>query len=163
MFQRPHALAVLVVLGVSAGHGGLVGCGGKEDPAPTPGSDAFFPSNFRTSYDRVRDCRLSVEHDLMHIVIYADPQSSDRYLNEDYPFEAGAVIVKEEFEDDNCSDRSGFTVMRKGEPGEHEDTLGWEWQRLDADRNLVTANIAQCTACHSGPDCEPRDHTCALP
>jgi hypothetical protein len=153
MFLRSHALGFFLLVGV------LAGCSGKE--APAPGSDAFFPSNFRASYDRVRDCRLSVEHDLMHIVIYADPQSSDRYSNEEYPFEAGAVIVKEEFDDDECSDRSGFTVMRKGEAGEHEDTLGWEWQRLDADRNLVTANIAQCTACHS--DCADRDYTCALP
>jgi hypothetical protein len=141
----------------------LLGCGGKEDPpAPAPGADAYFPSNFRTSYDRVRDCRLSIEHDLVHIVVYADPDSSARYLGEDYPFEPGTVVVKEEFSDDNCSDRNGFTVMRKAEPGEHEDTLGWEWQRLDSNRNLVTANIAECVSCHT--DCGvDRDATCTLP
>lgn len=155
MFQGPHVLAVLIFWGVAAG------CSGKEPPAPSPGSDAWFPSNFRTSYERVRECRLSIEHDLLHIVIYADPDNSERYLNEDYPFDPGAVVVKEEFADEECSERSGFTVMRKADPGEHEDTLGWQWQRLDANRALISANVAQCTACHA--DCEARDYTCALP
>jgi hypothetical protein len=136
-------------------------CSEEKNSDPTPGSDAFFPSNFRTSYDRVRDCRLSIEHDLVHIVVYSDPDSTDRYLNEDYPFQSGAVIVKEEFADEECSERSGFTVMRKAESGEHEDTLGWEWQSLDANRDLVPSNVAQCTACHS--DCDARDYTCTLP
>jgi hypothetical protein len=136
-------------------------CSEKDEPRPAPGSDAFFPSNFRTAYDRVRDCRLSVEHDLVHIVVYSDPDSTDRYLNEDYPFESGAVIVKEEFADEECSERIGFTVMRKAEAGEHEDTLGWEWQSLDANRVLVPSNVAQCTTCHS--PCNARDYTCTLP
>jgi hypothetical protein len=43
--------------------------------------------------------------------------------------------------------------------------FGWDWQRVDADRNVVEANGGLCYGCHS--DCDGKvvgyDFTCADP
>jgi len=136
----------------------LLGCGDDEEP---PSNGAFFPADYRTAYEQVRDCRMSSDHDLAYVIVYADPDASQRYLDEQYPFAAGTVIVKEEFSDEQCSDLIRFTAMRKAAAGEHASTHGWEWQTTDNDLKPVATDEARCATCHAV--CESRDFTCALP
>jgi hypothetical protein len=137
--------------------GVLAACGG--DPAE-PG----FPADYAASYGEVRDCRASADHDLNQIRVLADPAAMAAYLARDVDFPAGAIVLKEEYDfaDDTCTGPIvQWTVMVRDPAG----PVGWRWQRVDADRDVVSEDEARCTTCHATCGVPPDGYlgTCAVP
>lgn len=141
----------------------LTGCP-SDDEGPPPD----FPADYESTYVEVRNCRGSGDHDLNQIRILADPAALAPYQNRTDPFPVGSIVLKEEYEfgDMTCSGPiKQWTVMRKLEPGSADDTLGWAWQRVDADRRVLDEDEPRCIGCHQGCGVAPDgyDWTCALP
>lgn len=138
----------------------------SDEPAPdTP--QPGFPADYASTYVEVRDCRKSGDHDLSFVRMLADPRAVGPYENRTDPFPDGAVVLKEEhdFSDDTCSGKIlQWTVMVKAHAA--TETLGWTWQRIDADRRVIEQNPPRCQNCHldcTGGDAVGYDYTCAEP
>ena len=121
-------------------------CGGGDDQEP------LFPEDYAATYQEVRDCRGSGDHDFRMIRILADPAAFEPYMGRVSPFPEGAVVLKEEYEtgDDACAgELVQWTVMVRGAEGSDARNLDWTWQTVDAGRSVVNHNDARCASCHS--------------
>jgi hypothetical protein len=132
------------------------------------GEPPFFPEDYAQSYREVRDCRPSGDHDLNNVRILADPDAFAPYQQRDAAFPLDAVVLKEEYDfgDLDCTgDVKQWTVMRKLAEGSAPETLGWSWQKVDAERNVVDPDLVRCVSCHQGCGVAPDgyDWTCAVP
>jgi hypothetical protein len=142
----------------------LLGCGGSGNATPDP----VFPMDYATTYQEVRNCRFSLEHDLIYIRVLASPDALGPYTDRTTPFPTGAVLLKEQYgnEDQTCSGPIvTFTAMQKLDVGTSAPTLDWFWQDLKADFSPVKTDVMRCPACHK--DCgnppEGYDGTCTMP
>jgi hypothetical protein len=143
---------------------GLLACG--DDPPPE--KDPFFPADYASTYQEVRNCRRSGDHDLNMIRIVADPTSAQIYRDRNAQFPVGAIVIKEEYDmgDVDCSDEIfQFTVMQKLAGGSNADTIDWKWQRVGADRKVKSEDEFRCINCHKlcGEAPEGYEGTCAAP
>lgn len=131
----------------------LTGC-------PAPDASPVFPADYAASYVEVRDCRRSPEHELAYIRVLASPEAATVYTSRSGDFPEGAVVLKEEHVDAACSDRVGWTAMRR-EGG------GWRWQEVAPDRVVIEDGaIERCAACHArctGGAAGGYQETCAEP
>jgi hypothetical protein len=121
--------------------------------------DAVLPGNYRQTYVEVRNCRASVGHDLLYVVVRADEKAAAAFKKGPYPFPASSVIVAEHYQDPQCSSLVGFNLMKKeaGYDGANDD---WRWARLDPERHpLESGKIDRCARCHAA--CRSRDFVCA--
>ena len=154
---RPAALALLAA-GLLAGL--LAACGDEAEPA-------LFPEDYAATYQEVRDCRFSLEHDLTRMRVLAAPDAMAMYQARTAPFPAGAVVIKPQYNstDMTCSEILYFTVMQKLEPGSSPDTLDWAWQKVGPDMKPMETDVQRCIACHTGCGKPPEGHdgTCAAP
>lgn len=154
---RPAALALLAA-GLLAGL--LAACGDEAEPA-------LFPEDYAATYQEVRDCRFSLEHDLTRMRVLAAPDAMAVYQARNAPFAAGAVVLKPQYDstDMTCSEILYFTVMQKLEPGSSPDTLDWAWQKVDPEGKPMEADLQRCIACHTGCGKPPEGHdgVCAEP
>jgi hypothetical protein len=162
MTARPLG-CVLALVAVTAG----AGCG-DSTPAPAPLGPSLLPADYAQSFTLVRDCRPSIEH-LPYILVRTPAALVTRYNQGPFPFEAGSLIVKEEFSDRGCTSLTGYTLMRK-EPAGYDPRYGdWHWQRLDAAGKVVTDGkgdqaLGNCATCHlATAACKLRDFTCTEP
>ena len=135
----------------------VVACGESSPPV--------FSVDYAASFVEVRNCRSSADHDLNKIRILADPDALPIYTTRDAPFPVAAVVLKEEYDfaDDACSGSiKQWTVMRKRDDATNG---GWTWQRVDADRAVVSEDATRCINCHAqcGRPPEGHDGTCAVP
>lgn len=135
-------------------------CGGDDGPEP------LLPADYAATFVEVRDCRPSGDHDLRNIRVVADPAAAPRYLARDADFPLGALVVKEEFDfgDPTCAgDPVQWTVMQRAATDAVH--LGWVWQRIDADRTVVTHDEPRCFGCHAECGDAPTGYlgTCAVP
>lgn len=124
-----------------------------------------FPSNYASTYTEVRNCRRSADHDLHYIRVLADPDALAPYRDRTAPFPVGSIVLKEEYDfaDGDCTgDIVEWTVMQKTDSSAR---LGWDWQRVNADRSIKSDNSSLCSNCHSNctPDENGYDSTCATP
>src|SRR5687768_17442138 len=113
----------------------LVACGGEES-----GDPPLYPANYSSTYQEARNCRFSLDHDLMLTRITAAPDALDTYTSPDAPFAPGAIVIKEQYDggDTDCTGPIYFiTVMRRTES---EEGLGWEWQEIDVETGRTTAD-----------------------
>lgn len=133
------------------------GCEG-EGEAPV------FSEDYASTYQEVRDCRRSPDHDLNYIRVLASPEALEAYQGRAQPFPVGAIVLKEEYADDTCQDLDGFTVMRKEAAGYAPGSGDWSWQRVSADLEVEPIDEVRCIGCHSlcAPP-EGYDFTCAVP
>lgn len=141
-----------------------VACG-TEDAAPGERAP-IFPADYAASYQEVRGCRKSADHDLHHVRVLASPEALSTYLQRDQPFPVGAVIVEQEYVDDQCSDLERFTAMKREASGYAPDAGDWHWQRLAKDRSVeLDGKLPTCGGCHASCGVAPDGHdgTCAVP
>lgn len=133
------------------------GCGDDTEP--------LFPPDFSASYQEVRDCRRSADHDLGYVRVLASPDALAAYTNRQEPFPPGAVVLKPEYADSACTDLTGYTVMHKEPAATMPDTGGWSWQRVTPARTVMDIDPTRCVACHMSCGVAPEGHdlTCALP
>jgi hypothetical protein len=128
--------------------------------------EPIFAADYAATFVEVRDCRQSIDHDVRPIRIVADPAALVPYRDRAVVFPEGAVVLKEEYamaDPDCAAEPIEWTVMRRLASATTED-LGWEWQRVDAERNVTENEARACAGCHE--DCVPPDGyegTCAVP
>lgn len=141
----------------------LVACG--TDPT----EPALFPEDYAATYQEVRNCRNSIDHDLMRIRIVASPSALQPYMTRSAPFPTGAILVKEQFEGDdfNCEGPIvEITAMQKLDDGADPDSLDWAWQKTSpsfkVDGKIDTQ--LKCANCHA-TGCDDHGYlgTCAAP
>lgn len=132
------------------------------------GDPALFPADYASTYQEVRDCRFSLEHDLIRVRVLASPEALTPYTGRAAPFPTGAIVLKEQYDesDTTCAGPiKSFTVMQKLDVGSSPDTLDWEWQEVDAKLHSTGTDIKRCTNCHT--DCgkapDGYDGTCTMP
>lgn len=129
-----------------------------------PGEEPFFDvAEVMESWPEVRNCRFSIEHDGMNIIVFASPGAETAYRDGTYPFPEGTTIVKAEHDDSFCDEVVEFTAIRKLAPGTAPADGDWEWQRVDAGgKVLESGSLQRCVMCHQ--DCtNGRDFTCTDP
>ena len=148
-------MRVILLFVVSA-----LGCSSGVDAMP------MFPENYAATYQEVRNCRRSLDHDLMTIRVLASPDAIAPYTGRTLPFGVGAIIVKEQYSDIDTSCAGPvleYTVMRKTESA--PDALDWEWQRVDNERHVLEVDLDRCISCHTscGKAPEGYDGTCTVP
>lgn len=133
----------------------LVACGSDGGASPD------FPESYRDTYQQVRGCRKSGDHDLNYIRIVTNPTAFIAYTMRNAPFPEGSIIVKEEYDfaDSSClGELVQWTTMVK--------TGGtWQWQRVNPDRSVESENEQRCIGCHAQCGLPPDgfDGTCAVP
>ncbi len=152
------SIAVLLVVAMTA-------CGDDGPSSPPP----LFPTNYAATYQEVRSCRLSIEHDSFYMRVLAAPDALGPYTTRTAPFPVGSILLKEHY-DDNDRDCSGpvigVTAMKKLEPGTAAETIGWEWEETD-DKLVPDPDIEvnRCVRCHTDCGVAPDgyDGTCTVP
>lgn len=143
---------------IAMGAGQMASCGSDKSTDPPDDRKPFFPEAFQEFYTMVRDCRPSTDHPAF-VTVWADPSSFQDYLDGNYPFEPGAVIVKVLYTDPGCTQIRQFDVMKKGPPGTATDSGDWLWQEVRPDRSVLSEGVQRtCFSCHIA--CTSRDFTC---
>lgn len=133
----------------------VVACAEVDRPEPRQ----VIPSDYKSHFVEVRNCRVSVEHGLEYVRIRTAPEHAAIYDSGPYPFPAGALVVKEQYGDARCTQPTGFTVMRK-ESGSGGGDGEWAFFRLDRrERTVEHGRPTTCVSCHES--CETRDQMCA--
>ncbi|HWU88055.1 MAG TPA: cytochrome P460 family protein [Kofleriaceae bacterium] len=143
----------------------LAACGGDDGGGGDP---PLFPADYAATYQQVRNCRNSLDHDLMRIRVLASPDALQPYTGRTAPFPAGAIVLKEQYADSDTACAGPivkFTVMQKLEGDGPAGSLGWSWQEVNADRRVNTESIARCTGCHADCGKPPEGYagTCTVP
>jgi Cytochrome P460 len=160
-------LVVLSALAATLGSAASACSGGGGSPA-----DAGIPefaADYASSYTEVRNCRHSGDHDLNYIRVLADPDALEPYMNRDNPFPVDSVVMKEEFEFDDVTCEGPlkqWTVMKKLADGDpNVPSSGWTWQKVSADRTVVSEDKDTCMGCHDmcGVLPDGYDGTCTMP
>jgi hypothetical protein len=140
---------------------GLASCG-DEDTGPQP----VFPRNAELQWAEIRDCRHSHEHELRRIRVFASPDAEAPYLalSPEVPYPTGAILVKLEYDDADCTELLGYTALQKLAPGSKPEAGDWLWQRVGPDRKVLEEGaLPRCINCHA-EHCKPPygyDLTCA--
>src|SRR5438045_6499698 len=102
--MRVAALALAIV---------LTTCAQVDSPNP----QVVLPSDYRTAFVQVVNCANSVDHGLIDVVVRVRSEDVARYASGPYPFPKGSLVVKEEYRSQGCTELTGYTVMRKEDPG----------------------------------------------
>lgn len=148
-----------VMVGVMA-VASLSGC-----PEPAPAVDPLFPEAYQTDWTMVRGCRRSIEHDFAYVQVWANEAAAAVYQAREGTLPEGSTLLKEEFDDEECTDLIGFTLMRR-EEGFAPTKGDWHWQEVTFDREVVLDG-AEFTCFHCHEDCGGMDTafdwTCAEP
>jgi Cytochrome P460 len=142
----------------------LAGCGTDSASQDPP----LYPEDYAATYQEVRDCRFSLDHDLTRMRVLASPEALASYTDRTAPFPTGAIVLKEQFEGDDTACSGPIitvTVMQRLDTGSSPDTLDWTWQQVDSKGDVETVDIKRCTSCHTGCGSAPEgfDGTCAMP
>jgi hypothetical protein len=170
MARRAARAAVAVAAAAMAAS--LAACGGGgdvgDDEIDAPGAMPLFPADYAATYQQVRACRYSLEHDLRRVRVLASPEAMAAYTGRTAPFPAGAIVLKEEYADSDTACAGAivsFTVMQKLAAGSSPATLDWHWQEVSPDRRDVNEDNRSCVGCHTrcGKPPEGYDGTCAVP
>ena len=147
--MTPRALVALFVT--------MAACGGGHE-------EAFFPADYAATYTEVRNCRFSLEHDLVRVRVLASPEAVVPYTVQGDPFPTGSIVLKEEYAeaDMTCAGPlMGITAMQKLAVGSSADTLDWQWQATDGSHEVVDKDLGRCVRCHQM--CSIYDQTCTEP
>jgi len=133
----------------------LTACGDNSNDF-TLSSDAFFASDWETSYQKLDklDCSQSPTHGSQWVKIYYDDAAAPAYNGEGGELPDGAIVIKPQFSDDACETMTWITAMKK----DSSTPSGWVWQRAEADGTLsINGQNDFCINCHTG--C-PNDMLC---
>jgi hypothetical protein len=124
---------------------------------------AVWPEDFESAWPEVRDCRLSpAAHDGHSIRVFASPESGQAYLEGDYPFATGTVLVKGEYDDPDCTELIRVSAMERLGDGEDPERGDWRWLRTDPQgRALEGVEVRSCAGCHAA--CAGSDRACTEP
>jgi hypothetical protein len=132
------------------------------------GEEPPFPEDYQTSWQEVLPCAETSQHggDSIRIFINsaAEPTWNDwaqRVLDsgngilpagETIEFSSGAVLLKAQYSNSNCSQFKHWTMMTRLETGADTANGNWRWEIVTADEEGVpktpTAGGDGCFSCH---------------
>ena len=138
----------------------------SDDAEPAKTAPLFPLADYAASYQVVRDCRTSIDHDLSHVRVLASPEAVGAYTLRNEQFPVGAILVKEQYADDGCTELEGFSVMKREPNGYAPGAGDWHWQRVSKGGSVeLDGKLPTCTGCHKGCGVPPDGHdwTCAVP
>ena len=75
----------------------------------------LFPVDYTTTYQQVRNCRFSLEHDLVRVRVLASPEALTPYTGRSQPFPTGAIVLKEQYKNSDTS--CGARLISAAGPG----------------------------------------------
>lgn len=157
--RRRGTRILILALGVwAAGCGDSDGDAQQDAGPPDAGPQPVFPADVEQAYQEMRDCRHSHEHELHYIRVLASPSAQKPYLalSPDEPYPEGAVLVKLEYDDEECSQLVLYTAYEKLELNANPIGSDWLWQRVSAEREVIEQGAPWvCVNCHA--------HHCAPP
>ena len=160
--MRSCPLRLVAIVVTASSLGAAAGCGDDADGGPAP-----FPEDYRSTYQEVRDCRFSLEHDLKYIRVLADPEAVEPYVDQFLPFPVGSILVKEQFgdADTSCETLVDFTVMVKLTLDAAPEDLDWSWYHVSGAFRIVREDVKGCPKCHIDCGFPPMgyDGTCTMP
>lgn len=139
MFHRAAVLALASCL--------LPACGSDGGSQPP-----LFPADYASSYQPVRACMSSLEHDNMNVIVYASADAVTPYTGRMAAYPAGAILLKEEYDVDDtmCTGPVIFeTAIQRLASGSSSATLDWHWQKVDAKRHVIMDDDQSCISCHT--------------
>jgi hypothetical protein len=145
----------------------IAGCGGDDGGEADGGGGgaavAVWPEDFESAWPQVRDCRLSpAAHDGFSIRVFTNPEAEQAYADGDYPFAAGTVLVKGEYDDPDCTELVRVSAMERLDDGEDPERGDWRWLRTGPDgRELDGVEPRSCAGCHAA--CDSSDRACTEP
>jgi hypothetical protein len=150
--MRPAALALLSTIALHA-------CAQVDSPLP----DAVVPSDYKMTFTQVRDCRASIDHGLVSVVVRVRSDLAAAYREGPYPMPEGALVVKEQYRDSQCQDLTGYTAMRKEKGGYFPAGGDWQWFTLDTYGTVLQkGKVGSCASCHTTCGAA-RDRLCTEP
>jgi hypothetical protein len=144
----------------------VAACGGDDGTIPEM---PVFGPDYTATYQEVRNCRFSLDHDLGYIRVLAAPDAVTTYTTRTGTFTTGAILLKEEYDGDDTSCAGPiltFSVMQKLDDETSPDTLDWTWQKVDKTASkVVTEDRKRCLSCHRDCGVPPEGYlnTCAVP
>ena len=144
----------------------LSGACSSDDPEAEKPALLFPLSDYAASYQLVRDCRKSIDHDLTSVRVLASPQAAGPYTLRNENFPVGAILVKEQYADDACTELDGFSVMKREPTGYAPGAGDWHWQRVTKNGSVeLDGKLPSCAGCHKSCGVPPDGHdfTCAVP
>jgi len=133
---------------------------------------SVVPADFAATYQEVRNCRNSIDHDLRRIRVLASPDALMPYTTRAAPIPTGAILLKVEYamNDTTCSGPVvEYTAMQRLDTGTAPALLDWTWQRVDTKFGVIKAEPrdepVRCAMCHTGCGKPPEgyDGTCTMP
>lgn len=125
------------------------GMGGDAGVDAGPVADPFFVEDVEGTYTEVRDCRSSIEHELVFVRVFADELAHEPYMTHDGGFPEGAIVVKVEYSDDGCTDVAGYTAMKRLADGADPEALDWHWQEANENQKVFADGaLLRCVGCH---------------
>jgi len=151
----------------------LAGCPVVSIPTPTPvptptagpALTPIFAASYRNNFVEVRSCRFSIEHGGVAMRVLANPIGAAAYLAEANPLPVGSIVIKEEYNNADCSDDAKlvrWAAMLKRSPGFDAEHGDWHWQWVNRNRTVAADGKASCIACHIHSACVERDYMCTV-
>lgn len=135
-------------------------CGPSE-----PGS---FPPGEPGEWVEAREpCKLSHDHDLSFIRVWADEGALGPYQDFQTPYPVGARLLKGLYRDERCEELIGYVTMEKLEAGAAPEAMDWRWRRFRAngeevvDPRRIPYTCVDCHAWHCGEPPYGWDLTCS--
>ncbi len=163
LMSTPAPLVLVTLTGAL----GTLGC--NQVTSTDNATQAIVPADYKSTFTEVRGCRktgVGHEGDLF-IRVLAGPSAKAPYTERKVPFPEGAVVVKEQFDDEKCQTLVQLTAMRKEAKGYDPTASDWHWQTLGADRAVkLDGKVKRCIGCHADAAGECNggyDLTCTAP
>ncbi len=127
-----------------------------------------FPPGAEEDWTEARSgCRLSHDHDLTYVRVWADEGALAPYTSQEGSYPVGARLLKGMYRDEQCEELFGYVTMEKLAEGTSPETWDWDFRRFDAQGSeLINPRRipSTCVDCHTWHCFEPPyglDLTCA--
>jgi hypothetical protein len=132
----------------------VLGCGPEQEP------DLVFPATWEADLTEVRDCRLSVEHDLEYVRLFVSPEWASHYdtcaapgSTCTEPFGEGALFLKPQYADPACSDLVRISATLREHAVASPGPEGWRWQETTPEGRILQDGAPRvCVQCHEECD-----------
>ena len=134
----------------------LVACTGAWD------DNVVAPENFRSSYEQLHDCKASAHPKAEYVITWLSPDAQPVWEaisngQTDQEFAMGAISVKTQYSDANCSTLTGYTFMEKVSLEDDAPYGGWRWQYANEFGECSNCDATDgCAGCHSGCTSGPK-------
>jgi hypothetical protein len=122
---------------------------------------ADIPENFRETYIKLHDCKVSAHPESAYVVTWLSPNALPIWEawgegNNDVEFELGTTSVKAQYNDESCNALDSYTIMTKTSIEPDALDGGWKWGYANQDFECINCDSGNgCAQCHGGCNSGP--------